>query len=994
MYHFLERPNQLGFGFVIRVKIIYFRKIPIMKKLLLLLLLNGLFLGYGQSQNTTQDLTDFEVGIHFLNNSSTLEAEPVGGTAPYTYLWSNGETSQNIDNVTASTDYCVTVTDSEGKLSIRCTNSSYSEYCQTKFALINNTLYPVISGTPPFSYLWYVDGEEVGTTETIPFETGKEFCLKTTNPLNCHSQKCIGTCQTKLVKIDDNTLVHVQVNSLQPVVARWLSNGEVIGNTDTLNVDLSSYEACGIVAIDTFASLCNFNPIYYGGGFSSGLDIDTVQHTIVAQEHGGIPPYTYLWSDGTTMKSISYLPQSEYCVTITDATGATTTSCKVNNMYIGNLSFSEQVQIDNFLLNHPNITTIHGDVTIFNWQNVPKITNVNGLANITKITGRLYIGKIGNLSGFSNLEHVGALTLRFLPQSNLNSFSSLTTVQSQLRISNNEFLTSLNGLHHLTHVEKLIITQNSKLKNLTALWALTSIRTIRITNNPKLSSLLGLNNLSTISCGLYIEHNELLSSCELCNLTDFTVNFVVADNAIGCTSLEDIACGNIISGTVYYDFNQNQQKDANDYGVPNQKIWVSNPGYYVFTDDLGKYYQYSTTGTYNIAWEPNPDWQLTTNPSEYTINFINGNSSLHNDFGIYPTSEKHSLTSTITSSLIRCNEDASFFMAVTNDGTYKETGHVSLNYTPNISLVAAYPPPTNINTTNHTMSWNYDNLYPFQTEKFHIVFHIPMTQPVTLIDTVYRDSLSTDVVANKSSYSSLITCAYDPNDKQVNPIGINNEHFTQKNQNLTYTVRFQNTGTSYAKDVIIRDTLDPNLDWSSFRLRDFSHKVQTSISTDGLLTFTFKNIYLVDSIEDFESSQGFVTYTISPKENLSENTVISNTAYIYFDFNPAILTNTTINTLVSLLPVTTKSIPDPLSFVLYPNPTSNKFNILIDKSTINRVLVMETIDLAGKVISHQPIKNQSARTFSVDHLQKGMYFISLKDQKTGAILHTEKLVIN
>jgi len=66
-----------------------------------------------------------------------------------------------------------------------------------------------------------------------------------------------------------------------------------------------------------------------------------------------------------------------------------------------------------------------------------------------------------------------------------------------------------------------------------------------------------------------------------------------------------------------------------------------------------------------------------------------------------------------------------------------------------------------------------------------------------------------------------------------------------------------------------------------------------------LVEFSFKNILLPDSTTNEPLSHGFVSYKINQKEGLPENTTIENTAYIYFDFNPPIVTNTTNNLLVS-----------------------------------------------------------------------------------------------
>ncbi|MBK9490010.1 MAG: hypothetical protein IPO07_15465 [Haliscomenobacter sp.] len=61
----------------------------------------------------------------------------------------------------------------------------------------------------------------------------------------------------------------------------------------------------------------------------------------------------------------------------------------------------------------------------------------------------------------------------------------------------------------------------------------------------------------------------------------------------------------------------------------------------------------------------------------------------------------------------------------------------------------------------------------------------------------------------------------------------------------------------------------------------------------------FKNINLPDSTNNEPESHGFVSFRIKDRSGLAEKTTIDNTAYIYFDQNPAIVTNTTQNIMVS-----------------------------------------------------------------------------------------------
>jgi uncharacterized repeat protein (TIGR01451 family) len=143
-----------------------------------------------------------------------------------------------------------------------------------------------------------------------------------------------------------------------------------------------------------------------------------------------------------------------------------------------------------------------------------------------------------------------------------------------------------------------------------------------------------------------------------------------------------------------------------------------------------------------------------------------------------------------------------------------------------------------------------------------------------------------------------VMCAYDPNDKQATPVGYAEPHFILPDEEMEYKIRFQNTGNAPAEYVIITDTLDVNtLDISSFQPVISSHNVSTSLLPNGLVTFTFNNINLPDSASDPLGSEGFVVYRIRPRLDISPGTEINNTAYIYFEQNPPIITNTTWHTI-------------------------------------------------------------------------------------------------
>ena len=176
-------------------------------------------------------------------------------------------------------------------------------------------------------------------------------------------------------------------------------------------------------------------------------------------------------------------------------------------------------------------------------------------------------------------------------------------------------------------------------------------------------------------------------------------------------------------------------------------------------------------------------------------------------------------------------------------------------------------------------------------------------ETITFTGTLAQEALNHNLTdLTTEIYQPIVNCAYDPNDKQVLPNNLGNTEYTLFGDTLTYTIRFQNTGTDTAFTVRLVDRLDNDLDWSSFQLISSSHDMQYSLSRVGLLTFLYEDILLPDSTTNEPASHGFVKFRILHKTGLPEQTLITNSAQIFFDFNPPILTNTTRSLLVSQQP--------------------------------------------------------------------------------------------
>jgi uncharacterized repeat protein (TIGR01451 family) len=251
-------------------------------------------------------------------------------------------------------------------------------------------------------------------------------------------------------------------------------------------------------------------------------------------------------------------------------------------------------------------------------------------------------------------------------------------------------------------------------------------------------------------------------------------------------------------------------------------------------------------------------------------------------------------------------------------------------------------------------------------------------------DTVAIDSVLTSFVSispvvndetpgnNSLTYESIVVGSFDPNDKQVSHEVVG-ENFVNGGSPLKYMIRFQNTGNYFAENVVIIDTIDTNLDLSTFDLQTSSHPLE--VSREGrVLFFEFNEIYLPDSTSDLEGSQGFVRFEMEPVSGFSQGESIENKAYIYFDFNTPIITN-------SVTTIFDESIgirESQLEAAMYPNPTQNI--IVIDWPATTSVKSIEVFDLTGKKVLVEKNLNGERTQLELSGLEKGVYTVKFNPE--------------
>jgi hypothetical protein len=236
-----------------------------------------------------------------------------------------------------------------------------------------------------------------------------------------------------------------------------------------------------------------------------------------------------------------------------------------------------------------------------------------------------------------------------------------------------------------------------------------------------------------------------------------------------------------------------------------------------------------------------------------------------------------------------------------------------------------------------------------------------------------------------------VLCALDPNDKTANPLGVGEfGYISPDTETIEYLVRFQNTGTDTAINVVIKDQLDENLDWNSFELLSYSHDIELAMSVDGEMSFIFNGIMLPDSNVNELASQGFVKYKIDLLPGLPLETSIFNTAYIYFDFNPAVVTNTAINTL-HIDNASIDELANDQRLLVYPNPFTETTTVYFGEDLTNHSI--QIVDPLGKLVYSNTTLTGNKVEIEASSLTEGMYILLLIDNESNQVISNAKLMV-
>jgi len=481
--------------------------------------------------------------------------------------------------------------------------------------------------------------------------------------------------------------------------------------------------------------------------------------------------------------------------------------------------------------------------------------------------------------------------------------------------------------------------------------------------DPTLDNFINLPSLETICV-------DELNNLDFINFINNQVNHSIAYTEY-CSLLPSQS--NLINGIVQLDLNNNGC-DVSDLSMSNLMI-VSNNGtdnFATFTQNNGSYLLHTSEGIFTTEVTTDLPNYYSANPSSQTNNFTGFDNMFTANFCIEASQTVNDVNITlIPTSQAKPGFNTTYQIVFKNVGTTQLNGDVTLEFDETkLSFLNA---TETVNTqTSNSLTFNYSNLNPFEIRIIDLEFNV-FAPPTVNIDDVLSFTATINPIAsdfttddNIFTLDQTVIGSYDPND--ITCLEGNQILLADADKYLHYVIRFQNTGTASAINVVVTNDLDVNLDWSTLQLESLSHNNRVAIKNGNEIEFIFENINLPDSTTDEPNSHGFIAYKIKPKTDIVLGDIIPNKADIFFDFNAPIETNTATTTIVNVLAVNENRL---LDFSVFPTPTENILNIKSKKEIVK----IEIYSKLGQLI----LKNTTENKIDISNLNQGLYFVKVED---------------
>lgn len=269
-------------------------------------------------------------------NDGAVDITVTGGTAPYTFLWSDSSANQNISGLSGGT-YYVTVTDIGDCISILSVNVEEPAPLSVSGTVTNASCMTsggvditVFGGRTPYTYSW----SDSSITADITGKSSGNYSVTVTDSSGCTASKTFiisGSTEITLNEISEDVSCHGANNGVAgftvfggtaPFQFLW-NTGATTSLIDSLpggsySITVTDDFNCTVsdtITLDepnVLAITASITKVLCEGDNEGGIKLNVA---------GGTTPYEADWSDGSTGLTLNDLPAGLYTATVTDANG-------------------------------------------------------------------------------------------------------------------------------------------------------------------------------------------------------------------------------------------------------------------------------------------------------------------------------------------------------------------------------------------------------------------------------------------------------------------------------------------------------------------------------------------------------------------------------------------------------------------------------------------------------------------------------------------------
>lgn len=564
-----------------------------------------------------------------------------------------------------------------------------------------------------------------------------------------------------------------------------------------------------------------------------------------------------------------------------------------------------------FKIRGTNPTSYIDDLHLFNKESLAYIPDAAFRNRVKTIVPAAFVGDSLNYTTNAavSLRRINAPNLGIASIEGLQYFPYL-----QSFIANNNQIEEF-PIDRIPYLDTLIVSYNliSVLPNMPIARALTFdhnlVKTIPDFLNQQVGKLYANDNLikGCLTCsnrfvnGSVLNNVSLYVPCSYYYLLHTNVSFADAGPCLTNTGK--------VKGRVYYDINLNGIADANEPLFDNQSIQFFQSAD-LLTNSNGGYEVITEGGSVQMNVVNLPSYFTCTNPLDSTVV---AEQTLNHDFRIVAVSQVNDLkVNVVRNTFYTSNFGANASVFAKNLGTTPITAVIKFPVPAGVTILSS-----ELGTViNDTLIWT-SVINPLETVLNFISLEADATLNFHAVELNACGTITNDVNLSNNCSSAyfyklpVAPTPHDPNYKLVSTPIVD----TNFQDDLYYTIRFENIGAGNATYVKVLDQLPVQLDGSTFELIGSTHPVAVSYGTDQLIQFTFNAITLTPRSVDSTQSFGFIWFKIKPLNPMQLGDTIKNSASIVFNTQAPIVTEKAI-VYVNSLRFADNTIPDLQHFCL------------------------------------------------------------------------------